>query len=289
MGRSSVLLAQRRDTMEFLRAQLLWAIWCQRVAHSFQEEQFHLGIVLWQAWRNTIYSTMEAYIELFRHKQNEEKRQEMITCFQTIWTAAGVFGRLGNDGIQWNLTPHSEFLPRDLGARMAQPIKVHCLSPSPDIEANFAARQDLPDMNSSTTLATTGFHLRLARGGKTHKQRTWILTTHLLRNKHRPIRSHRPNYGQDKQGSRKTQQETSHNQPQQEKTSYPGRLLHPQQEYPLQKSKSIQARHRTTLFRTGAEKNKNVCLDLVDPGTSNHSLRRLNQRRLTISSEKLIS
>jgi hypothetical protein len=108
---------------DVLRAQLLWAIWCQRVAHSFQEEQFHLGIVLWQAWRNTIYSVMEAYKELFRHKQNEEKRQEMITCFQTIWTAAGVFGRLGNDGIQWNLTPHSEFLPRDLGARWRNPSR----------------------------------------------------------------------------------------------------------------------------------------------------------------------
>lgn len=131
---------------DILRAQLLWAIWCQRVAHSFREEQFHLGVVLWQAWRNTIYCAMEAYKELFRHKRNEEKRQEMITCFQKIWTASEVFGRLGNGGIQWNITPHPEFLPRDLGAWLAQPTQINRLSPSPDLEANFTARDDLPDL-----------------------------------------------------------------------------------------------------------------------------------------------
>ena len=63
---------------DILRAQILWMIWCQRVTHSFREEQFHLGIVIWQAWRNTIYCAMEAYKELFRHKRNEEQRHQMI-------------------------------------------------------------------------------------------------------------------------------------------------------------------------------------------------------------------
>ena len=71
---------------DILRAQLLWSIWCQRVAHTFRDEKFHLGLVLWHAWRNTIYCAMEAYKELFRHKRNEEKRQELINCFQQIWT-----------------------------------------------------------------------------------------------------------------------------------------------------------------------------------------------------------
>jgi exonuclease III len=57
-----------------LRAQLLWSIWCQRVAHAFSDEHFHLGVVLWHAWRNTIYCAMEAYKELFRHKRNEGKK-----------------------------------------------------------------------------------------------------------------------------------------------------------------------------------------------------------------------
>ena len=79
---------------DILRAQLLWATWCQRVSHAFKDEQFHLGVVLWHAWRNTIYCAMEAYKELFRHERNEEKRQEMIACFQTIWTTTNVFRRL---------------------------------------------------------------------------------------------------------------------------------------------------------------------------------------------------
>lgn len=66
---------------DILRVQLLWSIWCQRVAHAFCEEHFHLGIVMWHAWRNKIYCAMEAYKELFRHKRNEEKRQEIIQCF----------------------------------------------------------------------------------------------------------------------------------------------------------------------------------------------------------------
>ena len=31
---------------DILRAQLLWAIWCQRVAHAFSDERFHIGLVL---------------------------------------------------------------------------------------------------------------------------------------------------------------------------------------------------------------------------------------------------
>lgn len=59
---------------DLLRAQLLWSLWRQRVEFAFQEKHFHLEVVLWHAWRNTIYSAMEAYKELFRHMQNEEKK-----------------------------------------------------------------------------------------------------------------------------------------------------------------------------------------------------------------------
>lgn len=69
---------------DILRAQLLWSIWCQKVAHTFRDEEFHIGVVLWLAWRNTVYCAMEAYKELFRHKRNKEKRQAAITCFQQI-------------------------------------------------------------------------------------------------------------------------------------------------------------------------------------------------------------
>ena len=127
---------------DILRAQLLWSIWCQKVAHTFKDEQFHLGVVLWHAWRNTIYCAMEAYKELFRHKRNEEKRQEMISCFQQIWTAENMFGRLHMDTIKWNITPPQEFLPRELGAWTVPPIRINRLSPSPDLEAEFAARPD---------------------------------------------------------------------------------------------------------------------------------------------------
>ena len=131
---------------DILRAQLLWSIWCQRVAHTFRDEKFHLGVVLWHAWRNTIYCAMEAYKELFRHKRNEVKRQEIISCFQQIWTAENLFGRLQRDTIKWNITPPQEFLPHELGAWTVPPIRINRLSPSPNIEAEFAARLDFANL-----------------------------------------------------------------------------------------------------------------------------------------------
>lgn len=56
------------------------------------------------------------------------------------------FGRLGNNGIKWNSTSHQEFLPKDLGAWTTPPIHIHTPSPSPDIEAEFAARTNFPDL-----------------------------------------------------------------------------------------------------------------------------------------------
>jgi hypothetical protein len=89
---------------------------------------------------------MEAYKELFRHKRNEEKRQEMIECFQKIWTNANIFGRLVNSGIKWNVTPHANFLPQELGAWTIPPIRIHRLSLSPDSEVDFAARPDFANL-----------------------------------------------------------------------------------------------------------------------------------------------
>jgi hypothetical protein len=102
---------------DILRAQLLWALWCQRVAHAFKDEQFHLGAALWHAWRNTIYCAIEAFKELHRHKRNEEKRQQQISCFQKIWTAFNIFGRLGDTGIKWHLTPPLNFYLKHSGCR----------------------------------------------------------------------------------------------------------------------------------------------------------------------------
>jgi hypothetical protein len=71
---------------DILRAQLLWAIWCQRVEIAFKEDHFHLGAILWEAWRNTVYCAIKAYKVLFRYNRDEEKRQELISCFQKILT-----------------------------------------------------------------------------------------------------------------------------------------------------------------------------------------------------------
>ena len=131
---------------DILRANLLWAIWCARVGIAYREEDFYLGSVLWHAWRNTIYCAMEAYKELFRHARNEEKRQELISCFQKVWTQAEIFGRMRGGVLKWNLTPHPEFLPADLGAWNSSPIRMNRPSPSPDPEAEFSARPDLPDL-----------------------------------------------------------------------------------------------------------------------------------------------
>ena len=146
---TTVVFSNNNDTpWDILRAQLLWAIWCQRVAHAFSDEVFHLGVALWNVWRNTIYCAIEAYKELFRHKRNEEKRQELISCFQQIWTASNIFGRLRGEEIKWNITPPDVFLPRELGAWLVPPIRVHRPSPSPNPEATFTARPDFPDLVS---------------------------------------------------------------------------------------------------------------------------------------------
>ena len=113
---------------DVLRAQLLWSIWCRRVEVAFRDDQFHLGAVLWHAWRNTIYCAMEAYRELSRHARNEEKRQELISCFQQVWTQANIFGRLSNGDIKWNITPLAPFLPVDLEAWNVEPIHIRRLS-----------------------------------------------------------------------------------------------------------------------------------------------------------------
>ena len=136
---ASAFIINSETPWDILRAQLLWSIWCQNVAHAFSEEEFHLGIVLWHAWRNTIYCAMEAFKELNRQKRNEEKKQELLNCFLKIWTSANIFGRANGSEIKWNVTPHSEFLPKDLGAWTVPPIRIHRLSPSPDPEAEFAA------------------------------------------------------------------------------------------------------------------------------------------------------
>ena len=127
---------------DLLRAQLLWAIWCQRLAHAFNDERFHLGLVLWYAWRNTVYAAMEAYKELHRHKRNEEKRQQQIDCFQKVWTQGNIFGRMSVSGLKWHLTPSQDFLPQELGAWTIPPIRIHRASPSPDFEAEFVAQPD---------------------------------------------------------------------------------------------------------------------------------------------------
>ena len=129
-----------------LRAQTLWPVWCQRLAHKFNDETFHLGLVLWYAWRNTVYAAMEAFKELHRHKRNEERRQEQIACFRQVWTNVNLFGRADGEDIRWHLTPPQEFLPQELGAWTVPPIRIHRTSPSPDVEVGFVAQQRFPDM-----------------------------------------------------------------------------------------------------------------------------------------------
>ena len=88
---------------DILRAQLLWSIWCQKVVHTFRDEEFHLGVVLWHAWRNTIYCAMEAYKEIFRHKKNEEKWQELLHAFNRFGQRRAclvVFKVSASDGMQ---------------------------------------------------------------------------------------------------------------------------------------------------------------------------------------------
>jgi len=140
---TAAAIAVTPDTpWDILRAQLLWAIWCQRVEVAFREEQFHIGVVLWHAKRNTIYCAMEAYKKIFKHKRNEEKHREMVACFQQIWIASNIFGRLSWNNIKWNITLHQEFLLAALGAWNAPSIRIHRRSPTLDLEADLAPRPD---------------------------------------------------------------------------------------------------------------------------------------------------
>ena len=48
---------------DILRAHILWAIWCHKVDLAFRNDQFHLGAVLWNAWRTR-------YIVQWKHLKN---------------------------------------------------------------------------------------------------------------------------------------------------------------------------------------------------------------------------
>jgi hypothetical protein len=48
--------------------------------------------------------------------------------------------------LNWNLTPHKDFLPIKLSAWNTTPIRMNMLSPSPNPEAEFTARSDFPDI-----------------------------------------------------------------------------------------------------------------------------------------------
>ena len=89
------------------------------------------------------------YIVLWRLTKNSIDTREMkrnIKCFQQIWTESNIFGRLQGNTIKWNVTPHQEFLPKELGAWTVPPIRINQLSPSLDVEAEFTARSDFPDL-----------------------------------------------------------------------------------------------------------------------------------------------
>ena len=139
---ASAITVNMHTPWDVLRAQLLWSIWCRRVELAFQDDQFHLGAVLWHAWRNTVYCAMEAYREISRKVRNEEKRQEMFSCFQQVWIHASIFGRLQNGDIKWNIIPHVVFLPADLAAWNTTPINIQRPSPSPDSKVEFTAHPD---------------------------------------------------------------------------------------------------------------------------------------------------
>lgn len=142
---ASKFILNAETPWDILRAQLLWSIWCQRVAHKFKDEIFHIGLVLWHAWRNTIYCAMEAYKELFRYKRNEEKRQEAISCFQQIWTMKTYLADCTTTSSGTSLHPQSSNLRSwQLGPHRL--LVSGALSPSPDPEADFVARPDFANL-----------------------------------------------------------------------------------------------------------------------------------------------
>lgn len=79
-------------------------------------------------------------------QKEQKKRQELMTCFQKVWTIANLFGRASRGSIRWNLTPPQVFLPKEFGAWIAQPIRIHHLLPSPNPNAKFTARMDLENL-----------------------------------------------------------------------------------------------------------------------------------------------
>jgi hypothetical protein len=83
---------------------------------------------------------------IFCHKKNEENCQKFINYFQKICMNVNIFGKQSGVGIKWNLTLHPAFLPKNLGALIVPPIRIHRLFLSPDMEAEFIARTDFPNV-----------------------------------------------------------------------------------------------------------------------------------------------
>ena len=191
---------------------------------------------------------MEAYKELFRHKRNEEKRYELISCFQLVWTANNIFGRMREGDIRWHLTPPKEFLPEDLAAWTATPIRIHRTSPSPDVEADFAARSDFNQrVADSLQGIADSFHPQPQAEGPPNSLFS------------QPSTSHQP-HGQSGEGSRRTAQceETSANSDNSNREGSPPTSV--------DASEPLHTRQRKTQADSRPEAAQ---LDGIGPGSSN--------------------
>jgi hypothetical protein len=82
------------DTIwDILRANLLWFIWCQRCKFELNNENFHLGAALLNAWRATIYIGMEVEQDIDKYPRKPERTASMRAKFNSIWMQGNFFAQ----------------------------------------------------------------------------------------------------------------------------------------------------------------------------------------------------
>lgn len=97
-----------------LRTLILLNIWCNKCLFNREQAPYHTDLVLYKAWKITIYIKMEAWRNLQRHHRTPELQHSKNRAFTKIWTANNIFATTRNKEPTWHLISPPQLLPKTL-------------------------------------------------------------------------------------------------------------------------------------------------------------------------------
>ena len=101
---------------DLLRSNLLWSLWCQRCNFELGHKPFHAGAALFNAWRATILSGIEALADIYRHHRTPKVCADKQLIFQKIWTKDAIFAKMDADRMVWTFVPPASLLPQGMAS-----------------------------------------------------------------------------------------------------------------------------------------------------------------------------